>query len=378
MKTLTLILASSLLFDSGGNTLGLASPLAIQAPAETDNAELAAMVKADQEERAWSLQRRTPSKDDIKKMEVGDAQRLARARQLLKENKVVTSIDFSHAALLFQHGNTSDDILVAHELSFLSLLKSLQEGKPALNNLPVVAEDRFLDRMGRKQRFGSQGSVLPQPAKGKTLNFALVAMDEGDDLSVTDTLRADLFMPPLAASKKDGPLAFRDYVQSLGAHSKQRYDKVWQAEQAKRPVSRALKQLAEAPLKDRAEAKSAVAAALRYYRADDLRTPDDYYYAGSLLFAATALLPSSTKVERETTMRRLLLAHELSMVAALRGQPQAPLLFAQTWDRFLTEIGQPQRYGTYKLGEAEKGKSAGLAASSSDTVRKMLGVPDVN
>lgn len=43
----------------------------------------------------------------------------------------------------------------------------------------------------------------------------------------------------------------------------------------------------------------------------------------------------------------ILLANELAVLAAMRKQPNAPRLFAATWDRFARSIRRPARYGTF-------------------------------
>lgn len=58
--------------------------------------------------------------------------------------------------------------------------------------LAAASEDRFLMRMGRKQRFGTQYELA-----GDTGKFQLAATDQG----VTDHLRAVLNAPSLAEAQ---------------------------------------------------------------------------------------------------------------------------------------------------------------------------------
>lgn len=316
-------------------------PVAVQA-AEPDgpaSAELRGMVKTDQQDRDWFLKGRKMTPAEEKRMNTRDAKRLARVRQLLKADRVRTAKDFDNASLLFQHGRTPDDIQVAHELGIITLLQA--KGR-SLNNMLVLAEDRFLDYIGRKQRFGSQGRpVSPVAAKTPLPASQIKDVDEEGDLAVTDNLRADLFMPPLVASKEKGSMALNDHLDTIIARLQQRYNTEWQTEQAQRPVSQELEQLAKS-----APSPATTSRVLELYRADDLRTPDDYYYAAKLLYTAAPLLPTSTRDDKETVTRQYLLAHELATVAALRKKQEARHLFAKTWDACLLSLDRPQRYGT--------------------------------
>jgi hypothetical protein len=69
------------------------------------------------------------------------------------------------------------------------------------------------------------------------------------------------------------------------------------------------------------------------YRQDLFRTPED-------LAAAAKAFTRSDQVSD------LVLASELAMLAAVRGDLMSRILFAQTWDRAAKGLGQPERYGT--------------------------------
>lgn len=346
-----------------------------QAAPEPDgpaSVELRNLAKADQADRAWSLQGRPPTEAELSHMVAEDAKRLVRVRELLQQDQIVTAEDFDHAALLSQHGDTPEDILAAHELSFIALLKKKGRG---LGNLPVLAEDRFLERIGYRQRFGSQGRSFVQGKESNTDQSAVNDVDEKGPFAVADTLRADLFMPPLAASMKKGPQALSDYVDPIVERAKQRTDPKWQAEQSKLPASKELTRLGReilgTKMSDRAWVE-AVASVRKLYEADELHTPDDYYHASIVLFQATE---GMAKTDSKTVMNRFLLAHELAMVAALRRHPKAPQLFARTWDAFLIAAGKPQRYGTQQQESENKTVDPGnSSASASNTVKRALGV----
>ncbi len=325
--------------------------------------ELKRLRDEDQADRQRDWSKVSPA--ELEAIAERDRKRLARVRELLEQDKVVTPEDFDHAALIFQHGVTPDDYLVAHELALVALLTSRSRG---FNNLPVLAEDRFLLSVGRKQRFGAQGEAKPTPDGSQ-----IQTTDEEGDLAVTDTLRADLFMAPLAVAKKEGPMGTMKVFDSLAAHLKQRMDPTWQEAQKDRPAA---KRLAEAaaqagdPATSRAEAGKLAAEVLKLYQADELKTPADYRNAARALLAT-----AGQQEDGERTARQLLLAHELAMVAALRGAQEARPILATSWDAFLKRIGQPQRYGTLFGNGGDATPLPPVARSASDTVRKVFGVP---
>jgi len=146
---------------------------------DTENTELKAICDEDQADRVpgsgkqidWSI--------------VGqrDAKRLARVKELYREGKLSASSDYFHAALVLQHGSVPEDYLLAHELAVVAVRKGYQ-GAAAW--LAAASEDRFLQSIGRKQRFGTQ------------LSNPIVV-----DGSVTDRLRDELSVPSLKEEEQN-------------------------------------------------------------------------------------------------------------------------------------------------------------------------------
>lgn len=140
---------------------------------DTENVELKTICAEDQADRVpgsgkqidWSI--------------VGprDAVRLARVKELYQTGKLSASSDYFNAALVLQHGSVPEDYLLAHELAIVAVRKGYQ-GAAAW--LAAASEDRFLQSIGRKQRFGTQ------------LTDPIVV-----DGNVTDLLRNELSVPPL-------------------------------------------------------------------------------------------------------------------------------------------------------------------------------------
>ena len=69
------------------------------------------------------------------------------------------------------------------------------------------------------------------------------------------------------------------------------------------------------------------------YRGDGLKTGGDYFHAAMIL-------------QHSHEAEDYLLAHELCIVAIGKGEQRAKWLAAATEDRFLMDIGRPQRFGT--------------------------------
>jgi hypothetical protein len=152
-------------------------------PPAADNIELTRMFQEDQGDRQPGLHG-----IDWSVVKPRDDARLARARELYEAGALRTGADWWHAAMILQHSSEADDYLLAHEMSVAAAIKGEKNGPW----LAAASEDRFLMKIGRKQRFGTQ--YEPSDEAGK---FRLAATDPG----VTDQLRAALNAPSLAEAK---------------------------------------------------------------------------------------------------------------------------------------------------------------------------------
>jgi hypothetical protein len=83
-----------------------------------------------------------------------DKERLKRVKELYAENAVETAADYDCAAIVLQHGDAAEDVLLAHELWVVAISKGMND-KDTLS-LVAASEDRFLIKIGRAQRFGTQ------------------------------------------------------------------------------------------------------------------------------------------------------------------------------------------------------------------------------
>jgi tetratricopeptide (TPR) repeat protein len=148
-----------------------------------NNAEIKRIHDEDQEDR-----RPGPGKIDWTVVGKRDEERRARMTQILAEGGAKTTDDYFHAAMVFQHGTTIDEIARAHELA----LKAAEFNPPHPNArwLAAASKDRWLMDQGKPQLYGTQYKT----ANGKTVLWEV-------DPSVTDEERAKWDCPPLAVAK---------------------------------------------------------------------------------------------------------------------------------------------------------------------------------
>jgi hypothetical protein len=121
------------------------------ARAAKDNAELQAIVDADQAVRQKDWSKFTP--EEHKALREGDRTRNARTREIVKAGALRTPADFANASLVMQHSPAFPGYQLAHELAVCSLLL----GDRQMGRWLVAATyDRMLGSIGHDQRFGTQ------------------------------------------------------------------------------------------------------------------------------------------------------------------------------------------------------------------------------
>jgi hypothetical protein len=139
-----------------------------------DNAEMREIVDADQADRQPDL-----ADLDWAALAGRDAARRLRVRALLEQNQLRSGEDFGRAALVFQHGETDSDILLAHVLA----MTAVAEGHTHSRRLAALTLDRYLTRVGRAQVFGTQFSTTDINAP------AAWTLEPYDDELIPDALR---------------------------------------------------------------------------------------------------------------------------------------------------------------------------------------------
>lgn len=81
-----------------------------------------------------------------------DRERRKRVKEILKEGGATEGIDFAHAAVIFQHGETLDDWWTAHTLA----VKASELGFHRAKWLAAAALDRWLLKQGKPTKYGMQ------------------------------------------------------------------------------------------------------------------------------------------------------------------------------------------------------------------------------
>jgi hypothetical protein len=92
-------------------------------------------------------------------------------------------------ALIFQHGSTPDDFLLAHTLAMIAVAK----GDNSAQWIGAATLDRYLHSIGKPQIYGTQfSSDSKSNSSQESFNRDLIA----------DSLRRQLGVPPLAAQQE--------------------------------------------------------------------------------------------------------------------------------------------------------------------------------
>ena len=161
------------------------SHFAVNEPAN-DNAELKHLYDEDQADRQPAYEGRPV---DIPALSRRDDERERRVKELYAADQLHTGPDYYNAAMILQHALAPDDFLLCHDLSVVAIAK----GEPRAKWLAAASMDRFLVSIGRLQQFGTQyGASRP----GFPIRLSPI------DTSVTDHLRMELGVPPLAELKQ--------------------------------------------------------------------------------------------------------------------------------------------------------------------------------
>jgi hypothetical protein len=120
------------------------------ADASADNPELKQIYDADQKDRE------APPGKALDWGTIGqrDVARRKRVHELIDQGRLNTGKDYERAAMVFQHGEGSDDILLAHVFAVTAIGKGDMDARW----LGAASLDRFLQRVGQPQVFGTQFS----------------------------------------------------------------------------------------------------------------------------------------------------------------------------------------------------------------------------
>lgn len=146
------------------------------------NAELAALYEADQAPRQTSAPLGLVVSEQ-------DRARRARVRELMAQGALTSGRDYFNAAMIFQHGDTANDYLLAHALATTAI--SMNE--PLASWLAAASLDRYLQNIGQSQIYGTQFQI---PYVGDVTQGAY------DRNLLPDAARAAVGVPSLAEQEE--------------------------------------------------------------------------------------------------------------------------------------------------------------------------------
>ena len=118
-----------------------------------------------------------------------DAGHRKRVRDLLAAGALTSGKDFEKAAYVFQHGDTSDDFLLAHILAMVAVKK----GNGDAIWIAAATLDRYLNKIGKAQVLGTQFHFE---------NDSPWTQEPYDRALISDALRRALNVPIMAEQAK--------------------------------------------------------------------------------------------------------------------------------------------------------------------------------
>lgn len=173
-----------------GMTLLFVVPFPVGAQGQsTVTEELRALYQADQADRQFTT---PPTDEDWRVISARDAERLRRVYELLKGDRLSVAEDFYHAAMILQHGDTSEDALLAHILATAAGFLGDERGVW----LSAAALDRYLLRTRMPQRLGTQ--FYPASAEDPFDSDSAQPISQGPYVRwLPDSIREIFGVPPL-------------------------------------------------------------------------------------------------------------------------------------------------------------------------------------
>jgi hypothetical protein len=176
-------IAASLLLLGGSSLFAQTTVTAAQ---PSSNAELTVMAQEDQRVRVGS----PLTEAERAAITRTDADRRTETKKIIAANQLVTAVDYRNAALIMQHGQQSDDYLLAHTLAVIGAAK----GDKICIWLSAAALDRYLISIKQPQIYGTQYNHFDQTKPWTQAPYS-------SDL-ITDNLRRAYNIPSLADQQK--------------------------------------------------------------------------------------------------------------------------------------------------------------------------------
>ena len=154
---------------------------AVEAETTTANVEMASIYEDDQKVR----QNGPATRADWDAIEPADRVRRERVAAMLAAGDLHTADDYRKAAFVFQHGDRSDDYLLAHTLALVAVAK----GDQGAAWIAAATLDRYLQSVRQPQIYGTQFLGAGAAATQKPYNQQLIS----------DALRTELGVPTQAS-----------------------------------------------------------------------------------------------------------------------------------------------------------------------------------
>jgi hypothetical protein len=174
---------------TAGFILAFATPVLSQDAASVpDNPEMAAILAEDQAVRQDLAAVLAGGREGALRIHAADAVRRQQVRAMLDAGALRTATDFYSAALVFQHGDTPEDYLMAHTLA----VAALGEGSTESPWLAAATLDRYLQAVGQPQIYGTQ-TLMRRGEKPTREPF--------DHALIPDSIRRVLAVPTRAAEE---------------------------------------------------------------------------------------------------------------------------------------------------------------------------------
>src|SRR6266699_5113646 len=168
------------------------------------NQELHALFVADQAERNDHPAYDTPEYWQLRERDAGRRQRV---NELLTQGLLTAPDDYFHAALIFQHGETLEEIWQAHELAQRAAEMGATKAMGSKDSrwLAAAALDRWLMYQGKPQTYGA--NFVPDGKRWRLWDV---------DPTTTDAERAANHVPSLQEQLQQA----ERYTQELGQPSR--------------------------------------------------------------------------------------------------------------------------------------------------------------
>ena len=136
--------------------------------------------------QSWSGSKPVTDTLTIEEINRRDSERAHHVLNKLRSGEIRAPQDFYAAGMIFQHGDCSEDYRVANQFASIAM----DAGYKPAKRLYALTLDRYLESRGKKQKFGTQYSVVDGD----------VVLDPVDP-ATTDAERAKYDVEPLESAK---------------------------------------------------------------------------------------------------------------------------------------------------------------------------------